>query len=300
MPTAFRVLTLTGLFICLALAGPAAAPCAENAPAGTVSIVATVGCLDGDADSLRFEDRSGVYRLTGNTDPLTPYIGKEVELRGTLLSRWLPTPGRAIEVISGSGVAAAPAALDTTLGDPAHWRSRIDHQYGVSIAFPGENGSPPILRPHLPARDQVATVHRSVIPRALFPHSDFTGGYFAVFADPDVTDADRCAAASPQSGAAAPARSNTLTIRGEDYNSHRYTMSAAGSIYRSEYLRTFHNGICYEFAFLFGTIDPERSGRLGCMLRPADPSRLASLMVSEVSFFPPQMHHLASLEKRAR
>ena len=62
-----------------------------------------------------------------------------------------------------------------------------------------------------------------------------------------------------------------------------------GETYRREYLHTFRNGLCYEFAFLFAAFDRERYGNLGCFTSAADPRELATRIVSEASFFPPEL-----------
>lgn len=280
----------------------AGAPAARAQRDDNATITA-VGCLDGEPDSLRFEDGTGVYRLTGNTAPLAPYIGKAVEIKGVPHSRWLATPGRAIEVVNGSAFAnPPPATLDSVIGDPARWHNYIDRRDGLSLEFPGEKspaaGSGP--RTHLPLQDEVSAIHRSVIPSGIFPGSDFTGGYLAVFTDRDITDADRCAAASPRSSRAASAAPNVLTIAGVDYNAEHDTRPGAGSMLRSEYMRTFHNRICYEFAFLFELADREEYGGMDCMVRSADPSQIARLIISQVSFFPPEIRRVASRAKHAR
>lgn len=257
-----------------------------------LATIESVGCLDGQPDSLRFENSTGVYQLTGNTAPLAPYIGKEVEVVGVPLRLWLATPGRAIEVVDGGEVANRPTvSLDPVTADPARWHTEIHHRLGVSIEFPGQRlpnlGAAP--RSHLPIADGVVAVHRSAIPREIFPLSDFAGGYLAVFADPDLSGPEQCSAASPRSGSERRSAPNTLSIAGVDYSAQRDSEARSGSVQHTEYMRTYRNGICYEFAFLYQMADSENSGAMGCMLPDADPSQFARLVISEVSFFPPEV-----------
>ncbi len=253
--------------------------------------ITTLGCLDGEPGNLRFENETGVYTLTGDTAPLIPQIGKAVRIKGAV-SAWLETPGRAIQVISSTAIFNAPAPLDRVLGDPAYWHNQIDRRYGVSIAFPGNPVSSADavtrLRPRLPLLDEVAAVHRSAIPRGMYPASNFAGGYFAVFVDPDLSDPARCGEAPARRGAWRSSR-NTLTIAGADYSTELESVSVQGETYRREYLHTFRNGLCYEFAFLFAVFDRERYGNLGCFTPAADTRELAALIVSEASFFPPEI-----------
>lgn len=269
---------------------PPEAPREASAQSESTDTVSTLGCLDGEPSKLRFEDETGVYTLTGDTDSLIAQIGKPVRIEGSVLA-WLETPGRAIRVIRSSAIATAPAALDQVRGDPAFWHSQIDRRYGVSIAFPGDpvSSAEAVTRLHsrLPLLDEVAAVHRSMIPRAIYPGSNFAGGYFAVFVDPEISEPSRCGE-TPTPGGKWHSSRDTLTIGGADYNTEFESTSVRGETYDREYLHTFRNGICYEFAFLFALFDRERYGNLGCFVPAADTRELATRIVSEASFFPPE------------
>ena len=272
-------------------------------PADRSQEITTVGCQKGGTDI--FFDDSGDYTLTGNDDLLNEYGDQWVRIRGRITK---DAPEN-LEVISMTRAFETPAAiLDPALRKPSNWQTYSNQTLGVRFAFPKEfdpvtynNDGMFYVQPGFTKSDKVVDLHRSLIPREIYlpqpypgkltrlqlenpPFTDFYGGAFAVYANPQITDAATCKQFDPE---LSEGKISSRRINGIHYTAINTYSVGAGSGEEFDTLHTFQNGRCFEVDFQMGW---NGSGAIdiSCAFEDADGDALKNLLLSKISFFRPK------------
>jgi hypothetical protein len=132
---------------------------------------------------------------------------------------------------------------------------------------------------------KLVTVARFEIPRAVYPSTNFVGGFFSIFLDPEITNGPSCG----QFGTVDRRFRSSYTVGKIHYPSARRVSGGAGSLEVNYYFHVFQNGGCYELAFEFVEYDPSNAD-LGCRiprLGQEDELNLAKPFIAQASFFRP-------------
>ena len=273
-------------------------------PADRSTEITTVGCRKGG--TAAFFDDSGDYTLTGSDDLIYAYPDYWVRIRGRI-TRDAP---QNLEVISMTRAFETPAAiLDPALRKPSNWQTYSNQTLGVRFAFPKEfdpvtsqNDGMFYLRPGFVKNANVVDLHRSLIPTKIYlpqpysgtkltrlqlenpPFTDFHGGAFAVYVNPQITDAATCKQFAPE---LVDGKISSRRINGINYRAINTYSVGAGSGEEFDTLHTFQNGRCFEVDFQMGW---NGSGAIDitCAIEDADGDALEALLLSKISFFEPK------------
>src|SRR5207249_905492 len=134
----------------------------------------------------------------------------------------------------------------------AHWRSYKNTTYGVALRYPEtleRLDEPSFLGgSDFVDEDGVVTLQSFAIAAEMYPNANFDGGSFTVFVNPTIRSEATCR----QFGwlmRPIPA----LTARGIQYPGVSRTGVATGHASDQYHFHTYENGLCYEFAFDFGS-----------------------------------------------
>ena len=251
---------------------------------------------------------SGDYTLVGNEDEIARHGDHWVLIRGKTIPQTKDGPPN-LQVLSISTVSKSRAAtLDAALRDPSRWKNYSSDTQGVRLAFPKEfdpvtqmNDGMFYLRPGFIKKDNVVDLHRSEIPATIYvaqpysgekrtrlqlenpPYSDFHGGAFAVYVNPQITDAVTCKQFDPELG---EGTISSRRIHGINYTAINTSSVGMGSGEDFDTLHTFQNGRCFEIDFQMGW---NGSGGidLTCAMEDADGDALEAMLLSKISFFRP-------------
>ena len=275
-------------------------------PADHPNEITTVGCI---GNNNYFFTDSSEYTLVGNDDEIAHHGGDWVRVRGKPIPQTDLGPPN-LQVLSISSVSQSQApALDVALRDPTSWQNYSSDSQGVRLAFPKEfepvtfhNDGEFYLHPGFVKNGHVVDVHRSEIPTTIYatqpysgkkptrlqlenpPSTDFHGGAFAVYANPQITDAATCKQFNPDLG---DGKIWSRRIHGINYTALNTYDNAAGSGEEFDTFHTFQNGRCFEVDFQIGF---NRSGGIDitCAIEDADGDALETLLLSKISFFQPK------------
>ena len=252
---------------------------------------------------------SGDYTLVGNEDEIGRHGDRWVRIRGKTLTQTEDGPPN-LQVLSISTVSKSRAAtLDAALRYPSSWKNYSSDAQGVRLAFPKEfdpvtqqNDSMFYLRPGFIKSDNVVDLHRSEIPATIYvvqpysgkkrtrlqlenpPYSSFSGGAFAVYVNPQITDAVTCKQFDPELG---EGTISSRRVHGINYTVINTSSVGMGSGEDFDTLHTFQNGRYFEVDF---QMDWKGSGGVDftCAMEDADGDALETLLLSKISFFQPK------------
>ncbi len=265
------------------------------------SEINAVGCIGNDG---YFFTDSGEYTLVGNDDELAEHGGDWVRIRGKRVPQTEDGPPN-LEVLGISVVSKSRSAiLDPTLHNTARGHTYSNEPVGMRISLPrqfnpvDEDRSNYPLTPGFIKNDHVTHVLNYEIPRETYlpqpyrgiertllqkqnpPHTNFVGGAFAVFVNPEITDAASCKKFDPQNAGDISSR----TINGFDYT---VLSTISGPAETFDFFHIFQNGRCFEVNF---DLEFARSGGddITCAIDYADDEALEKSLLSKISFFQPK------------
>jgi hypothetical protein len=283
---------------------PAPAP-GQNAS----SRIEEIGCVDRDKKDGRFELTNAfwwvLYYLTGQTTGLENHIGDEVKVRGVETEPTSTSPeGRRPPTLKVSSVDvllhANPEGVRPVLGHPDTWVSFENPVYGVRVRYPETFGDP--RWQYAPMQSNFVDWGTSTpaplvnvsILETTYPKSNFAGGGFAIFVDPDISSEGTCR----EFRAFWPEHTDSLEVNGINYSRTLQVGAAMGTGYGAYEFHTFQNGLCYEVVFGFaganGTgIDVPCATQ---WVKEENESELMRAVLSKITFLKPQMKG-ASAEK---
>ena len=187
--------------------------------------------------------------MTGNTSALVKYSRKAILVEGSADLSTKPRP--TFQVLRLDQVLGRPKpGAKASFSDRSTWRTVTDRTYGIKFAHPNEfTKSPEYMRsmmtPDFATNENATTISMLEMPAKVYPESNFGSGTFAVFVNPEISNAKSCRVfqyselrfLSPYTaGSVLYTRMNTAA-------------GVMGTIYKNEDFHTFQNGLCYEFAF---------------------------------------------------
>ena len=192
-----------------------------------------------------------------------------------------------------------PAGVRPSLGDVAHWRSYNNKTYGVVVQYP--ETLEPLDEPSSPAgpnfvdQDGVVAVKSFAVTTRMYPEANFHGGSFTVFVNPAIRNEGTCR----QFGWLMQPTS-ALTARGIKYPGVSRTGVGLGAASDQYHFHTYQNGLCYEFAFDFGSSTGTGMGpTFLCSVQPVlvqNQRELMEALLSEVQFVTPVIRSAAREE----
>lgn len=105
--------------------------------------------------------------------------------------------GRSFKVISFKAFETPKPSLSPSFTNSSSWHSETNPTYGIEFAHPealsrasaSESRS---LDANFVAGQNVATVARLLIPSEVYPDSNFAGGFFAIFVNPEIRNRESC------------------------------------------------------------------------------------------------------------
>jgi hypothetical protein len=268
--------------------------------------ITTVGCI---GNNNHFFTDSSDYALVGNDDEIAHHGGDWVRVRGKPIPQTEDGPAN-LQVLSISTVSKSRApTLDAALRDPSSWQNYSSDAQGVRLAFPkdfdpvtSQNDGVFYLRPGFIKNDNVVDVHRSEIRATIYvarpylgkkrthlqlenpPFTDFHGGAFAVYVNPQITDAATCKQFAPE---LYDGKISSRRINGINYTAINTYDVGAGSGEEFDTFHTFQNGRCFEVDFQMGW-NGSGAVDITCAMEDADGDALETLLVSKISFFRPK------------
>lgn len=250
------------------------------------------GCLTGSRDRFYLASvDGGQYLLTGNTSALTRYARKDISVDGKTDSSTEPWPS--FQVTSVRRVFDTPSpTLSASLSNSSRWQRETNRTYGIKFAIPRDLTTPSdsqwnMLQANFATDQNVIAIRRLEIPREVYPRTNFVGGAFAIFLNPEMTNAQSCGEFGKSD-----ARFRSIYRAGDvQYARMKAGGAAAGTSYNSQFFHTFQNGICYEIAFEFAEYNTGNED-LGCtvpVMRDEDELELIKPFLREVSFIRPAL-----------
>lgn len=248
-----------------------------------------LGCLVGSHGEFEFTDSNGnVYLLTGNTAGLEKYAGAEISIEGSTHQDSKPFP--TIDVIHFKEVFRAPKPkLSTKFADPSNWRTQTNQQFGVSLALPqlSDSTAASALAPdsNFAAQQGTTKIVELDIPRDVYADTNFVGGAFAIFVNPEIRNPESCR----QFGTFDSRFLTSRTIGGIDYKELTDGDVAMGTSYSEYYFHTFQHNLCFELSFRLGEYNTG-SQDLGCTVPIVGEDgfwKLIDALAGRVSFIVP-------------
>ncbi len=247
------------------------------------------GCLKGGPGDL-YVATSGTtqpYKLTGNTAALTRYIDKEVSLEGSVSVS--PEPSFAVNALKQVFDVPHPT-LQASFTDPAFWRHETDATYGITYAHPiawtrVADSEWSMANSNFAAGDGAVVLGRFQIPTELYAQSNFVGGAFGVFVNPQLTNAQSCA----QFGDADPRLRSSRIVGHVEYSAFSAGGAAMGTYYSGRDFHTFQNGLCFQISFTFAEWNTANSDT-GCSvpsLQEPEELRIVDSLIGAISFSQP-------------
>jgi hypothetical protein len=289
-----RMLKL-GLLLGVFLAAMPAFPQSDSQPSvphsisPQIALLATArGCLIAGSPELYLATGEHYYRLTGSTSTLAKYNGKEIILRGMVLDG---TPQHEIfEVNRVVKVIERPEPkLASAFSDFPKWKSETNEPYGIRFshpdAFTPAAPDSTIAESNFVSPSSAVALASYVIPRDLYPNTNFAGGAFAVLLNPKITNAETC----EMFQSSEPESRSRITIGGIRYATT--TEGDAGMNQSSGYheFHTFQNGFCYEVSIVISEYSTGAADD-GCamaQLNDANRKLIVDSLLARISFFLP-------------
>jgi hypothetical protein len=254
-----------------------------------------VGCLGGPRGEFQLTDEEGnVYVLIGHTSDLDKLSGAEISVQGTKDESTQPLP--TFNIISFKKVFRAPdAKLSFAFSDPSKWDPHTNLEFGITFALPRFHSSTDVSssdeQANFAADQGSMSLAHLEIPMEIYPNTNFAGGSFAIFANPEITNPQSCA----QFGSSDPRFLSSRTIAGISYTEMTSVDAAMGSAYGEYYFHTFQNNVCFELSLRLGASNTS-SQPLGCRVSTVgenDNLKVIDTLLGRVSFVRPTIEAAA-------
>ncbi|MGH8275418.1 MAG: hypothetical protein ACRETH_01860, partial [Steroidobacteraceae bacterium] len=234
------------------------------------------------------------YWLVGNIQALQHAFFTPAQIRGFEVtppaSRTLgeagPNDNGTIDVLEAK-VFRPVAKMDPSFGDPSRWHEESNDNFRVRFSVPRERASvrppseaSPLAEPSFPRQDDTETFFRATFPN-LYPDSSSLGIYFSASVNRNIHNSGSC----EQFGGQRPVHSLGL-VSGIRYVGI-YDGFVGGS---SQNIHTFHDGVCYDFTFVFATSRTWAS-EVGCLIpvvTQEQENALIKTFLSQVHFYQPR------------
>lgn len=257
---------------------------AEKEKGKETTLRGCLGARPGMYYDLVADEGGWYYLLKGNTSILDKFAGKEISVRG-YEDGSLP---HAFRVTGLSEVFDTPCpAFKPSLSHTA-WHTEENRKYGIKFAYPDDlqRAAPPepgVVEGNFVTDQKVMAVAHLTIPAKIYPDSNFGGGSFAIFVNPEIGNDPSCR----QFGFSDPEFTSTHVIGGIHYSEAQRDGIAAGSSSASRYFHTFQNGLCYELYFEFWEGSPANIERKVRVVQEKDQISLIESLIAGVNFFRP-------------
>lgn len=262
VPIALLLSITTAFSQCLAQTPPASG---QNRAAASPSEIEVIACVDRYAGKFRLTDGfwGVMYDLNGRTAELQSLIGDEVKVHGIEIQPPVnSTEHHQPGILQVTGVEVLlrvnPKGIRPLLGGLDTWPSYSNAEYGVRLRYPATfvgnaKWEYATMQSNFAGQEPPSSVQlfSASIPRNVYPDSNFVDGGFAVWLDTHIHAAGTCR----QFREFAPQYTSSMTVAGTDYaytSTGFVALATAASAYT---FHTFHNGLCYEFAFAFAEAD---------------------------------------------
>ena len=245
-----------------------------------------LGCLSAIHGEFQFTDADGnSYLLTGKTSGLEKHSGEEIRIKGTKEVGSNPFPK--IYVTDFKEVFRAPKPkLSDSFIDSSNWRTQTDRKFGINFALPK---LPPAsgagADSNFVAEQGTIKVAELGIDGDLYPNTNFVGGGFAIFVNPEIRNVESCR----QFGTFDPRFASSRKIAGIDYQELTSGDAAAGTSYGEYYFHTFQHNLCFELSFRLGEYNTSVQD-LGCtvpIVGEDDFEKVIDALANRVSFVTP-------------
>jgi hypothetical protein len=284
-----------------------APPPASGQNASTSSEIEEIGCVDKDKKDGRLELTNAfwwvLYYLTGQTAGLESHVGDEVKVRGIETEPTSTSPeGRRPPTLKVTGVDvllhANPEGVRPVLGHLDTWVSYENPVYGVRARYPETFGDATLQYAPMQSNfvDWRPGAHAPLVNVSIlqttYPKSNFAGGGFAIFVDPDIRSEGTCR----QFRAFWPEHTGSTEINGINFSQTLQDGVASGTGYIGYDLHTFQNGLCYEVTFGFAGANGGGMD-VPCSIQWVNEDNQMELMravLSQITFLKPQMKSPAS------
>ena len=252
------------------------------------------GCLSGGRDGFSLTvDRDRWYRLTGNTSDLARYVYKQISVEGEEDVSTQLRPGdtrRSFKVIRFKAFETPKPSLSPSFTKSSSWHSETNPEYGIEFTHPDalsriSASESRALQANFVADQNIATVARFSIPREIYPNTNFVGGLFAMFVNPEIRNSQSCS----EFGNYVPRFRSSYRAGNILYSTMKGVSISTGSADEYRYFHTFQNGLCYELAFDLVEISTGNYD-LGCtipVIREEDELNLIEPLLSRVAFVRP-------------
>lgn len=221
-----------------------------------------VGCLSGGPTEFQLSDAEGyVYSLRGQTDALQHYVGEEISVRGTKQGDKANSPSFIVASVKEVFRAPEPK-LSPAIASGANWHTHSIASYAVTFALPTipeDNSAAGGLASNFVAERGAITLGSFILPREIYPDTNFVGGSFMLSANPEITNRESC----EKFGRADVRFLSSRILGGIRYAEMTEGDAAAGTSYENYYYHSLQNGVCFEIAFQFGGYNTANQD-LGC------------------------------------
>ena len=274
------------LFVYISALAQSGRPRQDPSPSQKNEVLAFVGCLGGPPGAFQLSDSEGyVYSLTGRTSGMEKYAGDEISVQGTK-----DESTQTLEVRNFKEIFRAPdPKLGPWFSNRSNWGTQTNRKFGIQFALPRLSNSTAASGPDGQANFAVergtVTLAQLDIPRKIYPDTNFIGGSFAIFVNPQITNRQSC----EQFGAFDPRSLSSRTISGIRYAELTVSDNGMGKFYSDYYFHAFQNNLCYELSFKLGSYNTGMQN-LGCtvsVVGEKDDLNVIEALAGRVSFFRP-------------
>lgn len=251
------------------------------------------GCVGGRPNDrfyyLVADDTGYFYFLDGDTSLLKGYVGKEISVRGKETKAALPG---SFDVTSVKQVFDVPCPTLKPSFSGAAWHTEKNRKYGIEFSYPDDLTpiQPPILKPvwfdsNFATDQKVVHLAELKIPWKVYHNTNFAGGSFAIFVNPEIGNGPSCR----QFGFYYQRLTPSYAVHRIHYTEARRGTAATGTEFSEYRFHTFQNGLCYELAFVLSEIDPGMSEHKSRVLREMDEWSLVQALIERVQFLRPSV-----------
>jgi hypothetical protein len=240
--------------------------------------------------------KEGWFVLTGNTEGLEKYVGREITLEGargediTLNGYFQPRPSFVVSRIVRVSDTQIPK-LDPSFASTASWETQSNNKFGVKFAHPSTmnvvESAETTAGSNFVTQEGTEVVANLGIPGTAYANANLLGGSFTIYVNRQVTNRGSCMQFGQLWSQEEPPLS--YTVGNLVYAKAERGSAAMGTWYSDYHFHTFQNGLCYELALELIEYSAHTADT-GCnipLLSPEDNLNLINPMVATVSFFPP-------------
>lgn len=186
-----------------------------------------------------------------------------------------------------------PKGIRPLLGGLDTWPGYTNAEYGVRLRYPATfvgdaKWEYATMQSNFAGQEPPSSVQlfSASIPQNVYPDSNFVDGGFAVWIDTNIHAAGTCG----QFREFMPQYTSSMTVAGTHYAYTSTGFVATGTAASAYTFHTFHNGLCYEFAFAFAEADGTGI-ELKCAtqwMSEDNSFELMNAVLSQVSFSTPE------------